>query len=516
VSYEVPNLRAYTDYICKICVYYNSAFVNSSNVAIKTKPGKPDEPQSLSLHVKERNRIKVKWNKPKDFHGPEVGYTVRLFEGGTIKNTKNTKKTTLEFEDLSYSTEYQVKVGIGRPRIIPCLNHYNEKPLIGFLVFLIILTSLALLFVTYKIYILKREKSRDSSESMNLIPKTSECFIWICCCCVKQTGAQLCVCVGPLWDVKASFWRSQSPRRAVPKRSVVAGWVVAGHEDKLMSVEPLTAETLLDAYKRKIADEGRLFLAEFQTIPRIFSKYPVKEAKKFHNGPKNRYVDILPYDYNRVQLTTGNGSPGCDYINASFINGFKESKKYIAAQEEGQGRGEGGDPHPVCELARPRRSRRGPPPPETEAPSELFQELLQRSHRHPLQARHRTHTHRPEGRAGVGRTGTFIGIDAMMESLEVEGRADIYGYVVMLRRQRCLMVQVEVRSRCAACVSQYILIHQALLEHTQFGETESPLQELHSTLSTLKQRTADNESTLMEDEFDVRNLFLAPRLRGNV
>lgn len=64
--------------------------------------------------------------------------------------------------------------------------------------------------------------------------------------------------------------------------------------------------------------------------------------------------------------------------------------------------------------------------------------------------------------------------------------------------------------------AQYILIHQALLEHTQFGETESPLQELHSTLSALKQRTADNESTLMEDEFDVRNLFLAPRLRGNV
>lgn len=51
--------------------------------------------------------------------------------------------------------------------------------------------------------------------------------------------------------------------------------------------------------------------------------------------------------------------------------------------------------------------------------------------------------------------------------------------------------------------AQYILIHQALLEHTQFGETESSLQELHSTLNTLKQRSSDNESTLMEDEFDV-------------
>lgn len=25
-------------------------------------------------------------------------------------------------------------------------------------------------------------------------------------------------------------------------------------------------------------------------------------------------------DYNRVQLTTGNGEAGCDYINASFID----------------------------------------------------------------------------------------------------------------------------------------------------------------------------------------------------
>lgn len=31
-----------------------------------------------------------------------------------------------------------------------------------------------------------------------------------------------------------------------------------------MLVEPIAAEVLLDAYKRKLADEGRLFLAEFQ------------------------------------------------------------------------------------------------------------------------------------------------------------------------------------------------------------------------------------------------------------
>lgn len=50
--------------------------------------------------------------------------------------------------------------------------------------------------------------------------------------------------------------------------------------------------------------------------------------------------------------------------------------------------------------------------------------------------------------AGVGRTGTYIGIDAMLEGLEAEGRVDVYGYVVKLRKQRCLMVQVEVGMLC--------------------------------------------------------------------
>lgn len=51
--------------------------------------------------------------------------------------------------------------------------------------------------------------------------------------------------------------------------------------------------------------------------------------------------------------------------------------------------------------------------------------------------------------------------------------------------------------------AQYILIHQALLEHNQFGETEIPLSELHSTLNTLKQRSSGSEPSLMEEEFEV-------------
>lgn len=61
--------------------------------------------------------------------------------------------------------------------------------------------------------------------------------------------------------------------------------------------------------------------------------------------------------------------------------------------------------------------------------------------------------------------------------------------------------------------AQYILIHQALLEHNQFGETEISLSELHSTVSTLKQGPPESESTLMEEEFEVRSRLFPNKSR---
>ena len=57
------------------------------------------------------------------------------------------------------------------------------------------------------------------------------------------------------------------------------------------------------------------------------------------------------------------------------------------------------------------------------------------------------------------------------------------------------------------CVqAQYILIHQALIEHNQFGETEIPLPEFHSTLSRLQNTDPGNDPSLLECEFQVGTL----------
>ena len=49
--------------------------------------------------------------------------------------------------------------------------------------------------------------------------------------------------------------------------------------------------------------------------------------------------------------------------------------------------------------------------------------------------------------AGVGRTGTLITIQSMVQMMYEEGKIDIFNFVLATRRQRNYMVQTEVGAR---------------------------------------------------------------------
>ncbi|CAB1317189.1 unnamed protein product [Coregonus sp. 'balchen'] len=94
--------------------------------------------------------------------------------------------------------------------------------------------------------------------------------------------------------------------------------------------------------------------------------------------------------------------------------------------------------------------------------------------------------------AGVGRTGCFIVIDAMLERIRHERTADVYGHVTLMRSQRNYMVQTE---------DQYGFIHEALLEAVACGNTEVAARSLFSYMQKLGQVENGEHVTGMELEF---------------
>ncbi|XP_028629609.1 receptor-type tyrosine-protein phosphatase C isoform X2 [Grammomys surdaster] len=506
-SFVVRNLRPYEHYRVSLFAYVDGKILRNGTAEkcnFRTNPAHPSKVNGMKTSRKTENSISVTCEPPSKINGPEKFYILEVKYGGSLVKNENQSTCKFDVEDLYYSTEYEFLVYfhngvyLGEPVKKNYATSYNAKALIIFLVFLIIVTTIALLVVLYKIYELRKKRSSNLDEQQELVERDDE----------KQ----------------------------------------------LMDVEPIHSDILLETYKRKIADEGRLFLAEFQSIPRVFSKFPIKDARKPHNQNKNRYVDILPYDYNRVELSEINGDAGSTYINASYIDGFKEPRKYIAAQgprdetvddfwrmiweqkatvivmvtrcEEGN-RNKCAEYWPCMEEGtRAFRDVVVTINDHKRCPDYIIQKLNITHKKEKATGREVTHiqfTSWPDHgvpedphlllklrrrvnafsnffsgpivvhcSAGVGRTGTYIGIDAMLEGLEAEGKVDVYGYVVKLRRQRCLMVQVE---------AQYILIHQALVEYNQFGETEVNLSELHSYLQNMKKRDPPSDPSPLEAEY---------------
>lgn len=67
-------------------------------------------------------------------------------------------------------------------------------------------------------------------------------------------------------------------------------------------------------------------------MPESFPDRTTLASDAPENASKNRYPDIKSYDQTRVVLAKIDDTVGSDYINADFVQGYKNEKLFICAQ----------------------------------------------------------------------------------------------------------------------------------------------------------------------------------------
>ncbi|XP_028829947.1 receptor-type tyrosine-protein phosphatase delta isoform X24 [Denticeps clupeoides] len=318
----------------------------------------------------------------------------------------------------------------------------------------------------------------------------------------------------------------------------------------MTSHPPIPIMDLADHLERLKANDNLKLSQEYESID-PGQQFTWEHSNLEVNKPKNRYANVIAYDHYRVLLSAIDGIPGSDYINGNYIDGYRKQNAYIATQgplPETFGDfwrmiWEQRSSNIVMMTKLEERSRvkcdqywptRGT---ETYGLIQVtlvdtvelatycvrtfslykngssekrevrqFQFTAWPDHgvpEHPtpfLSFLRRVKACNPPDAgpmivhcsAGVGRTGCFIVIDAMLERIKHEKTVDIYGHVTLMRAQRNYMVQTE---------DQYVFIHDALLEAVTCGITEVPARNLYAYIQKLTQVESSENVTGMELEF---------------
>ncbi|XP_071163526.1 receptor-type tyrosine-protein phosphatase alpha-like isoform X8 [Mytilus edulis] len=317
-----------------------------------------------------------------------------------------------------------------------------------------------------------------------------------------------------------------------------------------------TAISINDLYD--YVDKGRGTKGPIEKEFEKLKKQHLKETKTAsltENISKNKYKNVFPYDETRVILDLQPGKAASDYINASFINGYGQVKKYIAAQ---------GPLEPtindfwrmiwqydcgkivmltnVFELGK-QKCKQYWPDPETKTKKygsieivlideDVYSDftirtlkIVKENHSKTVKQfhftawpdkdvpkyassivhfRHKVFSSKvsPKGpiiihcSAGIGRTGTFIALDYIVNEANEVKYIDVFKCVETLRRQRVNMVQTA---------RQYVFLHEAILEAVMCPNSGTPSKDFPDLYKKLMMQDSSRKTTNLQVEHQRMN-----------
>lgn len=295
------------------------------------------------------------------------------------------------------------------------------------------------------------------------------------------------------------------------------------------------------------------FRKEFEELPMGLLAL-CEVARRPENKAKNRYGNIVAYDHSRVVLEPLTNETNSDYVNASFMDGYNRPKAFIASQGPNklmirdfwrmvwqqrvskivmltnlveackkkceqywpdEGTMKYGDVNVrivdtakytdfiirTFEISKDDNSRI----------VKQFHFCTWSDHGAPtypttlLAFRRKVQSFNPESAgpilchcsAGIGRTGTYIGLHYLLDQALTEGQVDVLQAAHIMRGNRVNMIQT---------CEQYIFVYDALLEAIIAKDTTISKSSFRATFEEMSQNE-DGSETLLEKQYDTVQLL---------
>ncbi|CAC5383562.1 PTPRK [Mytilus coruscus] len=243
--------------------------------------------------------------------------------------------------------------------------------------------------------------------------------------------------------------------------------------------------------EKRRGKEGDI-LKEFLKLKSGLQK-PTDAALKPGNRLKNKYKDMYAYDETRVILDNSS------YINASFIQGYGQVRKYIAAQGPLDKTVDdfwrmvweydcGKETKIVLQFHFTAW-------PDKDVPK--YASSL-------VHFRHKVNTTSTVAKgpmvvhcsAGVGRTGTYIALDYIVNEAKQRDYVEVFRSVEILRNQRVNMVQTA---------HQYLFLHEAVLEALMCPNTGIPCRDFPDNYKDLMRFDNNKKKHKLQIEYELMN-----------
>ncbi|KAL5016207.1 hypothetical protein ScPMuIL_005796 [Solemya velum] len=316
--------------------------------------------------------------------------------------------------------------------------------------------------------------------------------------------------------------------------------------------KPIDVDKLMD-HVLQMKAEG-VFAEEHDDLPKgLVESY--EEAGKVGNRGKCRFKSIYPYDHSRVVLDLEESKPDSDFINACYVDGYDRDKAYVAAQgpvdhtlkdfwrmvwqldsgiivmltnltECGQMKcvqywPNPGAPHTYGSVATRlmeeeefanftvrtlgiRKKVSVGKNPERIIKQFHFTTWPDKGVPKTVTAlidfRNKVCSTRVSGQgpyivhcsAGIGRTGTFIGLDFLISQGQGEKRVDVFNAICKMRHQRTHLVQTN---------EQYEFLYDALVEALHASSSMVPSSDFNKYYLALKETVPGSDITGLQQQF---------------